>query len=146
MVTARLLGAWIGVAVAAAAAGEGREPRIGGDSTPLLELYGQVYGWGESGFSCVPAVYAGGPEAPGYASERRRLDARRQRAAKRLSAAFGAAAIDRIERAYHEEEASVYRTGTGCDPEAARRDRARYRVLLERLERRTARLKGGRER
>lgn len=144
--TKRLLAAWIGAAVLAATAGQGREPRIGGDSTPLLELYGLVYGWGESGFSCVPATYAGGPEAPGYASERRKLAARRQRVAERLSAAFGAAAIDGIERAYHEEEASVYRTGAGCDADAARLARARYRVLLQRLERRTARLKGERER
>lgn len=124
------------VVLAAAAPGRGERARAELDAMPLLDLYAIVHGWGAVAFSCTPAVYPGGRERPGYESARRKLRARRLRIRARLIAAYGAEPVEAIERARAEEEHSIYRTG--CDSHATPVGRARYRRMIELLERRTA--------
>ncbi|HEX8572297.1 MAG TPA: hypothetical protein VF759_06060 [Allosphingosinicella sp.] len=118
------------------------ERRAEHEAMPLLELYQSAYSWGAVAFSCVPAVYPGGTQRPGFETMRRKLGDRLGRARARLAAAYGEAPLAEIERAHDEEEHGIYRTG--CDENASPVGRARYRRLIELLERRTAGLPAGR--
>lgn len=138
----RVLLALLLVAVPAGAAAERRGPaaaRAELEAMPLLDLYQTVISWGAVAFSCTPAVYAFGRERPGYEGARRKLRDRMRRVRDRLAAAYGEAAVAEIERLDAEGRSGVYRTG--CDEHASPVGRARYRRLVELIERRTAALR-----